>query len=225
MFTEYHCHVLPGIDDGSENVETSLAMLDIMKKHGVERVIFTPHFYCHREKSVEHFIEKRQAAFESIKEKSPIKEMLLGAEVAVEHGLSEVKNIEKLAIQSTKLILLEMPFRDYENWMAEEVYNISAEFDLKVILAHVHRYRSVFSKDIMKRMLSSDNILQVNIEAFEGFRQKFIAKDIINSNRQFVFGSDAHNLSDRKPKWDLLKRKVSAEALEASNKIFDKYSL
>ena len=74
MFTEYHCHVLPGIDDGSENVETSLSMLEIMKEHGIERVVFTPHFYCHREKSVERFIEKRQAAFEAIKKKSPIKE-------------------------------------------------------------------------------------------------------------------------------------------------------
>ena len=225
MFTEYHCHLLPGIDDGSENAETSLAMLDIMKEQGVERVIFTPHFYCHKEKSIDHFIKKRQAAFESVKEKSPIKEMLLGAEVALELGLSEVKDIEKLAIQGTKLILIEMPFRDYENWMLEEVYNISAEFDLKVILAHVHRYRSVYDKDIMKRMLCSDNILQINIEAFEGFRQKFIAKDIINSNMQFVFGSDAHNLSSRKPRWDLLKKKVSAEVIEASNKIFDKYSL
>ena len=69
MLTEYHCHVLPSIDDGSDSVETSLAMLEVMKQQGVERVVFTPHFYAHREESVESFIEKRAAAFDAIKER------------------------------------------------------------------------------------------------------------------------------------------------------------
>ena len=64
MLTEYHCHVLPGLDDGSNSLGTSLAMLEMMKEQGVKRVIFTPHFYCHEEESVESFLEKRQAAFD-----------------------------------------------------------------------------------------------------------------------------------------------------------------
>ena len=44
MLTEYHCHVLPGLDDGSKGLGTSLAMLEMMKDQGVKRVIFTPHF-------------------------------------------------------------------------------------------------------------------------------------------------------------------------------------
>lgn len=55
MLTDYHCHVLPGIDDGSETSEISEKMLDLMKMHGVGRVILTPHFYPHREQSVEDF--------------------------------------------------------------------------------------------------------------------------------------------------------------------------
>ena len=69
MLTDYHCHILPGIDDGAENTETSLKMIEMMKEQGVERIVSTSHFYPHREKSVADFIAKRQAAFNKIKKK------------------------------------------------------------------------------------------------------------------------------------------------------------
>ena len=221
MLTEYHCHELPGIDDGADKVETSLAMLDIMKEQGVEKVIFTPHFYCHRERSVERFLEKRQEAFEAIKDKSPIKNMLLGAEVAIENGLSEVKDIEKLAVQGTKLILLELPYRDYADWMSEEIYNISAEYSLKIILAHVHRYLEYYSKEQLEKILSSECIMQVNNEAFTSWSEKKMVKNIIKEGRTIVFGSDAHNMGTRCPNWDMLLEECSAELLDSSNELLE----
>lgn len=49
MLTEYHCHILPGMDDGSDSVDTSLKMVEMLKTQGVGRLIATPHFYAHRE--------------------------------------------------------------------------------------------------------------------------------------------------------------------------------
>jgi len=223
MLTEYHCHVLPGIDDGSDSVETSLAMLEMMKEQGVERVVFTPHFYCHREKSVESFLEKRQAAFEAVRDKSPIKNMLLGAEVAVEHGISEVKDIEKLAIQGTRLILMELPYREYKEWMYEEIYNISAEYKLKEIIAHVHRYLEYCSKEQMTDILSKNAVYQINNEAFGSFSQRRFVKRIIKGDLPVIFGSDAHNISSRRPNWDLLKKKCGGDEIKESDKLIDKY--
>ena len=225
MLTEYHCHALPCIDDGSDSVETSLAMLEMMKEQGVERVVFTPHFYCHREKSVERFLEKRQAAFESIKDKSPIKDMRLGAEVAIEHGISEVENIEKLAIQGTKLILMEFPYREYKGWMSEEIYNVSAEFDLKIMIAHVHRYLPYYSKEELENILATKYVMQINNEAFASWSEKKIVKKVMNDGKMFVFGSDAHNTTTRKPNWDLLKKKAKPEMIEASDAVFEQYLL
>ena len=45
---DFHSHVLPGIDDGSDSVATSLAMLAEMKAQGIEAVFATPHFYANR---------------------------------------------------------------------------------------------------------------------------------------------------------------------------------
>lgn len=41
---DFHSHVLPGIDDGSDCVEESLEMLHTAKNQGVSTMLATPHF-------------------------------------------------------------------------------------------------------------------------------------------------------------------------------------
>lgn len=43
---DFHSHILPGIDDGARNLETSLAMLRQVSSQGVDYMIATPHFYA-----------------------------------------------------------------------------------------------------------------------------------------------------------------------------------
>ena len=43
--TDLHTHILPGMDDGARDVETSLELLRMEREQGVDRVVFTPHFY------------------------------------------------------------------------------------------------------------------------------------------------------------------------------------
>ena len=224
MLTEYHCHILPGIDDGSDSAETSQQMIELMKTQGVERICATPHFYAHREKSVADFLKKRQAAFAKIKDSAAISDIHLGAEVSIEHGISELPDIEKLAIEGTGFILLELPYRPYEKWMSEEIYNIAAEYKLKVMLAHVHRYLPYYSKEELEAVLHSNAIYQINNEAFGSWREKRIAKKVIAEHTHFAFGSDAHNMSSRKPDWDLLQKRVKREIIDISNEMFEKYS-
>ncbi len=226
MLTEYHCHILPGIDDGSDSVDTSLKMVEMMKAQGVERIVATPHFYAHREKSIDDYLKKRTRAYDELMSRfSDSIDFHLGAEVAIEHGISELPGIEKLAITGTRIILLELPYRAYEKWMSEEIYNIAAEYKLKVMLAHVHRYLPYYSKDEIETILSSKSILQINNEAFANWKEKRLAKKVMAEHTHFAFGSDAHNLSDRKPNWDLLQKKVKAADIEVSNSMFDRYKL
>ena len=42
-YTDWHCHVLPGVDDGIKNIEDSLAVLDNYERAGIREVWFTPH--------------------------------------------------------------------------------------------------------------------------------------------------------------------------------------
>lgn len=42
-FTDWHCHILPGVDDGFKTMEDSLAVLDEYEKAGITTVWLTPH--------------------------------------------------------------------------------------------------------------------------------------------------------------------------------------
>lgn len=217
MLTDYHCHVLPGIDDGAETTEISEKMLDLMKMQGVGRVILTPHFYPHREQSVEDFLRRRANAFAKISHRTEF-EFHLGAEIAIERGISEISGIEQLAAGGTNLMLLELPFSGYGRWVLDEIHNLKCAGFVPV-LAHVHRYIGGYSKLQLDEILNTDAIFQVNTEVFASFRERRCVKKLIRSNARVVFGSDAHDLADRKPDFEVLKRKVKAKIIEASDAV------
>lgn len=210
MLTDYHCHVLPGIDDGAETPEISGKMLDMMKMQGVGRVILTPHFYPHREISVDNFLKKRADALAKISHRTEF-EFHLGAEIAMERGFSEVSGIEKLAIGDTNLILLELPFSGYGRWVLDEIHNLAYETKIIPVFAHIHRYIEIYSRDEQDEILNTNAVFQVNAEAFASFRERKFVKKLIHSGEKVVFGSDTHNLTDRKPNFDLLKKKAKTD--------------
>ncbi|WP_297957814.1 CpsB/CapC family capsule biosynthesis tyrosine phosphatase [uncultured Ruminococcus sp.] len=218
--TEYHCHILPNIDDGSRSVEMSLEMIKAMRAQGVSRIVATPHFYAHREKSVAAFLKKRRAALEKLVKADPsCSDILTGAEVSVEQGLSSLADVEKLRIANTDYILLELPYAPFSNRFLEEINEIACGFGLKPVLAHIHRYLSFYSRSEMEEVLRTDAVLQFNNEAFGSFREKRFVKSLIKEGYPYVFGSDAHNLTDRRPNWDLLCKKAKQEVIDGAEDI------
>ena len=82
---DFHTHILPGVDDGSKNVQQSLQMLELMREQGVKRIIATPHFYAHKQ-SLSEFLKTRQKSYENVLEYAAAKnldipDIVLGAEV------------------------------------------------------------------------------------------------------------------------------------------------
>lgn len=223
MRTDYHCHILPGMDDGARDKTMAVSMLEAEQQQGVERIVATPHFYAHREASVEDFLKRRQTAYERIAGKSPVKTILLGAEVAVEHGISKLHDVEKLAIQGTNLILLELPYRGYAEWMSDEIHNISVLYGLNVILAHIHRCCTFYGKADMRRILSTAAYFQINHDAFTDLKQRHFVKTLIRDEYPIVFGSDCHNLTDRRPNWKFVEKGRRAEAVRRSDAVLDKH--
>ncbi|MBR1723547.1 MAG: histidinol-phosphatase, partial [Ruminococcus sp.] len=111
MKIDFHSHILPGIDDGSKNIEESVALLDIMAADGVDIVVATPHFYCtHR--SIHSFLERRNNAYKKLKPylKPEHPRILLGGEVLYDDILIGKDDLSRLTIQGTNFMLLEMPY-------------------------------------------------------------------------------------------------------------------
>lgn len=221
MLIEHHCHILPQIDDGSSSVEMSIEMIKLMRSQGVEKIIATPHFYAHRENNnIKAYLEKRQNAYDRIiQADSSNSDIMLGAEVAIEYGISKLPDIDKLRLANTNYILLELPYAGFQHWYLEEITNISYEYGFTPIIAHIHRYLDYYSKAEYEEVLKLDAIFQINNEAFGNFKEKKFVKSLIKEGYPYLFGSDAHDLSDRKPNWDLLKKKVKANVIDGAEVI------
>lgn len=215
MLIDYHCHILPRIDDGSKSVEMSLKMIQTMHEQGVRKIIATPHFYAHREKSVASYLEKRQNAYSQlVQADAQNSDILLGAEITIEHDISKLVDIDKLRMADSNFILLELPYASFSHWLLEEIANISYEYHLTPILAHIHRYLDYYSKSEMAEVLKTKAIFQINNEAFGNFKERKFVKNLIKEGYPYIFGSDAHNLSNRKPNWDLLKSKFKPDIID-----------
>ena len=63
---DYHSHILPGCDHGSDGIKTSLKQIEMAKSVGIKTICATPHFYPHKE-SVESFLARRQRTYEALK--------------------------------------------------------------------------------------------------------------------------------------------------------------
>lgn len=213
--TDYHCHILPRMDDGAKDAGMSIDMIRLMAAQGIDRIIATPHFYAHYGESVEAYLRRRQEAYEKIVAAGmELPEIRLGAEVAIEQGISRLPGIERLSMGGAPYILLEFPYAPYAHWMLEEIFAISQRYALTPVLAHIHRYVHFYTKSQLEEVLQADAVFQINNEAFFDFRERRFAMSLIRRGFPYLFGSDAHNTSSRRPNWDFLLQKVKPDILE-----------
>ena len=142
---DFHTHILPGIDDGSRNVEMSVQMLHEEIKNSIDHVVFTPHFYADHD-SIEHFLKRRGKSIGQLMVEIEKDEKLsrmkyeFGAEVYYFTGIGNAVDIRKLCISGTDILLLEMPFCQWTDAMYEDIGKLLHKQELTIVLAHIERY-------------------------------------------------------------------------------------
>ena len=207
--TDFHCHILPGIDDGSRNLETSLQMLQMEWEQGIRRIVCTPHFYAHRDR-VDDFLARRQQAFEQVQEalqkKNPADfpacqmQFRLGAEVAFFQGISRAGQLKELTIEGTKNLLLEMEFCPWDKHVIEELDDIT-NLGYTIILAHLERYFGFGeNKRYIKEMLDMDKVyVQINAETLLDWKSRGKPMKMFRKGQAHLLGSDSHGAHHRIP--------------------------
>ena len=216
---DIHSHILPELDDGSQSLEESLGLLETLKSQGVEKVVATPHFYPHMD-NLDGFLACREESFARLPEREDLPQVILGAEVAYFNGISQTQEMKKLQIGDTGLLLVEMPFSPWTDYMVQDVCAIAAQTGLLPVLAHVNRYRSFGQLGRFGKTLLEQGVLfQCNADAFfTAFSRSWSLKGIEKGRLHFL-GSDCHNLTLRPPLLEqavaIIKEKLGEDALQA----------
>ncbi len=202
-FVDVHSHVLPHIDDGSPDVETSVEMLRMWKKQGVDKIIATPHFDF-RDISVEKFLEKRKRSFEELSdaiEKSGenLCDIELGAEIMYSSNMFGFVDISNLSLGETPYVLVEMA--DSLNFeRMTDIINSRSRSDVTLILAHTERYKSFCFFPKLKKMRDADIRFQVNFSSFsENSPFCKVADAMMKADMIDLFGTDSHGIKNRTP--------------------------
>ena len=214
MRSDFHTHILPRVDDGSESRAQSLEMLRLCKQMGIRHVVLTPHFYADRDHP-DRFLARREASLEALREVmagETLPELITGAEVHYFPNISRCDVLPQLAISDGRYILVEMPMCHWTDQMYQELEMIRMNLGLTPIIAHLDRYLTPFTAgSILRRVGELPVLVQVNGEAFLRRRTAWMALRMLKRGRIHLLGSDCHNLTSRKPNLGAVREVIRAK--------------
>ncbi|ERJ12927.1 tyrosine-protein phosphatase [Haloplasma contractile] len=216
---DLHTHILPGIDDGSKDVNQSIRMLKMAALNGTKKIICTPHYYPRKiENEREHVIEALSLLREAIKLEDLDIELYAGSEIHVKSDtLNLIKENRLQTLNNTKYVLIEFPFiKEYLTVdPAEMIYNFTVEGYVPIV-AHPERYTYVQSNpNLVFDWVKEGALMQINSNSLFSRNKSLtkVANQLLQAGLVHFIASDSHDESHRPPK---LK--------EAYNHISTKYS-
>ena len=203
---DIHCHILPGFDDGSDNIEESLRMARIAAGGGTKAIIVTPH--SNIPDSYKNYLDKEYVdTFKELKTK--IKEANIPLEIypgheifAAEDFVEQIKKRKLLTLCDSDYPLVEFGFRERSESVYEKLQLLVAE-GFTPIIAHPERYAFVAEdRSAPLRLKKIGCLLQVNKGSLKnkfGDNAYAISQSIIRHEVADFVASDAHSPYMRTP--------------------------
>lgn len=203
-YFDIHNHMLPGVDDGAQDIEETMEMLKIAYKEGIRSMVITPHYEKGRNRyKKEELLERFEELKVKVKKQYPELILYLGNEVLYEEGIMEdIKNGLVQTMNDTKYILVEFRVNISYNELYQAIRRITnARF--RPIIAHVERYRCLYKRiERIDELVGLEAYLQMNVSSIYGgildenarWCKKLVKEEYIS-----FFGTDAHDLEDRAP--------------------------
>ncbi len=196
--TDFHSHLIPGLDDGADTIIDSLVMLKSLRKLGFKKIITTPHIKGERFPNSKEIILKGAAQLRKTIRKNKID---LQFEVAAEYLLDDsfMKLLEENQVLTfgKNHVLVELPFLEEDYNHEEYIFKLKMKKYIP-ILAHPERYVYWF-EDLNRysRLKQMGCEFQVNILSFTGYygnEVKRAAQVLFKNDMIDYLCTDLHNI-------------------------------
>ncbi len=196
IIVDMHSHVLPGIDDGAQNVEQSVFLVKKMMELGIKKIIATPHimvdFYRNTPETINNALEILRAELKR-------QEIDIEIEAAAEHYFDELFekliNDLKLMTMGDNFVLFEYSFLEPPPNAFTVIQKMIEWGDYKPILAHPERY-SYMSLDAIADLRGWGCNMQLNTISLTGYYGKDVkkkAEHMIDMQLVDFISSDMHH--------------------------------
>ena len=219
---DLHCHILPGLDDGAKDWETSLEMARIAEADGIHTIVATPHHKSVADNDVEtierltdELNDRLQAANINVK-------ILPGAETHYYAEFAEdLKKGEVLPLNHSRYVYLELPHGQVPRYIEDMVFEIVVQ-GYTPIIPHPERNREIRENpDLLYALVDAGAISQVtagSITGYYGSETEKFSFQLFKHNLSHVIASDGHGVNRRKPvlgeAYERLEKTVGRECVE-----------
>lgn len=203
IIADIHSHILPAVDDGARDLNTSIAMLETAYKSGTRHIVATPHF-CEGKFMVDR--QKMYNWVEQLRYEMFLRDMNItiypGHEVRCAATVAKhFENGEIATLNDAGFMLLELPFSTNIPNFTEMFYSIQSQTRTRIIFAHPERHACVYSHpETVENMAERGIMLQINADSIRGRNgkeAKALVERLLKKGLVSFVASDAHENVNR----------------------------
>ncbi|MDN6139716.1 MAG: tyrosine protein phosphatase, partial [Tetragenococcus koreensis] len=201
---DLHCHILPGVDDGADSMETSLAMAKEAVSQGITHILCTPHHNNGRYENSKATVVQAVALLQKELDKQQVDLTLFeGQEVRITGDLLQEVNDDRILFTdlTNTYVLIEFPTMDIPAYTEQLFFELRAQERVPVI---VHPERNAKFREDPNRLLSyleMGCLAQLTAPSLVGTFGKSIQKTaqvMVDHNLVQMVASDAHGVNKRR---------------------------
>jgi len=203
-FVDIHCHLLPGIDDGSDDWETTLGMAQMAVADGTEVIIVTPHQLGNFAHNRGDDIRARTDQLQQVLDQQGIAlRVMPGGDVRIEDGMIEgLASGEVMSLGDLRRhVLLELPHELY--FPLKGVLASLLRQGLTGILSHPERNRGLLREpDLLPALVDDGCLMQVTAGSLMGTfgpKSQDLAEWMLGHGLVHFLATDAHGTKSRRP--------------------------
>ncbi|MGW8424542.1 tyrosine-protein phosphatase [Peribacillus simplex] len=200
---DIHCHIIPGVDDGSANIEDSLTMAKKAVEAGITHVFATPHHLNEKYVNFKSDIMNRVLRLnESLLLNNIPLTLHLGQEVRIHRDIfTSLEKDEILTLDNNgTYLLLELPSGKVPTYTQEVIYELLLK-GITPIIVHPERNKELIANHkLLFELVQEGALTQITSGSIIGNFGKTIqsfSKKIIEHNLTHFIATDAHNIGSR----------------------------
>ena len=221
LHTDMHSHLIPGIDDGAQNMEESLELIRALSDLGFKKLITTPHvmsdFYKNDNETILSGLEKLKEAL--AQQGIPIA-LEAAAEYYCDGAFEKSIGNQKLLTFGDNYLLFEISYMQAPENLQNVLFKLQLEA-YKPILAHPERYPFWYHDFEKYEALKDRGVLfQVNLASLTGYygsSARRTAERLIERNMVDLFSTDVHKMAHIPLYQRALKEKWFSHAISSGN--------
>jgi protein-tyrosine phosphatase len=164
---DLHSHVLPGLDDGAEDMDEALAICRAAAEDGIEVLAATPHVRAYDYPTT---AEQMEAAFaELCAAAAGIVRLVPGGELDLEELRRPVAELRRFALAGNpRYLLVETPYLGWPLDLADRLFELRAS-GITPVLAHPERNSEVQMRpELVEPLAATGTLVQVTAGSVDG---------------------------------------------------------